>query len=200
MHAAAAPEPELLAAGSADGHLWWVYRQPVGLAHQTRRCRWWSRARPAGGALPAAEKAGVAGDWHDEAMELHDAPAGSAALQGLAAIAVDCADPPALAEFYARLLGAPWAVDDDGDAGVYAYDGPNIDCLRVPEPKTAKNRVHLDLRARDLDGAVAHALACGAVRAPDVYAGDAWVVLRDPEGNELCILRPRPGGALRWSP
>lgn len=131
---------------------------------------------------------------------MHEAPPGSPALQGLAAIVIDCADPPALAEFYARLLGAPWAVDTDGDAGVYACDGPNIDCVRVPEPKAVKNRVHCDFRATDLDAAVAHALACGATRAPDVYAGDAWVVLHDPEGNELCLLRPYDGAELRWSP
>lgn len=131
-------------------------------------------------------------------MELHDAPPGSPAVQGLAAIAIDCANPPALAEFYARLLGAPWAVDEGGDAGVY---GPaNIDFVRVPEGKVVKNRVHLDVRATDLDAAVGHALSLGASRAPDVYDGDSWVVLRDPEGNELCILRPYDGGELHWTP
>lgn len=89
-------------------------------------------------------------------MELHDAPPARPAVHGLAAVAVDCADPPALAEFYAGLLGAPWAADEDGDASVYGYGGPNIDFLTVPEGKSGKNRVHLDLRATDLLAAVDH--------------------------------------------
>lgn len=133
-------------------------------------------------------------------MELHDASPAHPAIHGLAALAVDCADPPALAEFYARLLGFRWAVDEDGDAGVYDLEGPNIDFIRVPETKTAKNRVHLDVRAHDLDAAVEHALSLGATRASDVYDGDSWVVLRDPEGGEFCILRPYDGGELRWTP
>ncbi|MGH3744923.1 MAG: VOC family protein [Mycobacteriales bacterium] len=133
-------------------------------------------------------------------MDLHEAPAAHPAVHGLAAVAVDCADPPALAEFYARLLGAPWAVDEDGDAGIYGYGGPNIDFISVPEGKSVKNRVHLDVRATDLDAAVDHALSLGATRAPDVYDGDSWVVLRDPEGNEFCILRPYDGGELSWTP
>jgi cell wall assembly regulator SMI1 len=137
------------------------------------------------------------------ATETYDAPAGSPAVQGLAAICIDCHDPRLLGSFYARLLGSSWVVDEDGDAvvaGVHSYGGPNIDLLQVPEDKTVKNRVHLDLRAVDLDAAVAHAIDCGASLAPDVYDGDAWVVLRDPEGNEFCILRPYDGGELYWNP
>ncbi len=115
-------------------------------------------------------------------------------------MAIDCADPPSLAEFYGRLLGAPWVVMADGDAGVYGLVGPNIDCIRVPEGKVVKNRLHLDFRAADLAAAVAHAESLGATRAPDVYDGDAWVVLRDPEGNEFCFLRPGSDGSLVWSP
>ena len=132
-------------------------------------------------------------------MQLYEAPPGSAALQGLAAIAIDCDDPPRLAEFYAQLLGARWAVDGDGDAGVFG-EFCNLDFLKVPEAKSVKNRVHLDFRARDLDGDVAPALSLGASHAPDVYDGDAWAVLRDPEGNEICILRPYDGGELHWTP
>lgn len=132
-------------------------------------------------------------------MTVHDAPTGSRSVHGLAALCVDCADPAALAEFWATLLGARWVIDGDGDASVFD-DGWNLDFLKVPEPKTVKNRVHLDVRAHDLDAAVDHALALGATRAPDVYDGDAWVVLRDPEGNEFCILRPYDGGELHWTP
>jgi catechol 2,3-dioxygenase-like lactoylglutathione lyase family enzyme len=134
-------------------------------------------------------------------LDLYEAPAASPALQpGVAAICIDSADPPALARFYARLLGAPWAVSDDGDAGVYGYGGPNLDFFRVPETKLVKNRLHLDVRAVDLDDAVAWALEAGASLAPDVYDGEEWVVLCDPEGNEFCILRPGPNGAQYWAP
>ena len=53
-----------------------------------------------------------------------------------------------------------------------------------------KNRLHLDLRGSDFSMAIEQAIALGATRAADVYQGDRWQVLRDPEGNEFCILRP----------
>ena len=115
---------------------------------------------------------------------------------GLAAICVDCADPAALARFYAALLGAPTVIDTDGDAGVFDLPGPNIDFLKVPEGKAGKNRLHLDLRATDMEAALSLALSLGATLAPDVYDGDRWVVLRDPEGNEFCFLRPRQDGRV----
>ena len=68
--------------------------------------------------------------------------------------------------------------------------GLTIDFLKVPEAKSVKNRLHLDLRSRDFDAAVDSALALGAAPADDVYIGGKWRVLRDPEGNEFCILRP----------
>jgi hypothetical protein len=63
--------------------------------------------------------------------------------------------------------------------------------MDVPDQKRGKNRLHLDLRASAYDEAVQRAVEIGAVPAPDVYEGDRWTVLRDPEGNEFCILRPR---------
>jgi hypothetical protein len=62
----------------------------------------------------------------------------------------------------------------------------------VPEAKTVKNRLHLDLRSSDLTEATTQTLALGATRADDIYDQGRWQVLRDPEGNEFCILRPRP--------
>ena len=114
------------------------------------------------------------------------------AVVGVAALAVDCADPSALARWWGRLLGGAVEVDADGDATLRTPDGLVIDFLRVPEPKVAKNRLHLDLRSSDLARATEQALALGATRADDVYAGGRWQVLRDPEGNEFCLLRPRP--------
>lgn len=114
------------------------------------------------------------------------------ALEGLAALAIDCdGDPAELARWWQGLIGGELEVDDDGDASLHAPGLPRLDFLRVPEPKTVRNRLHLDLRATDYDAAVEAALAHGAARADDVYDGDSWQVLRDPAGNEFCILRPR---------
>lgn len=113
----------------------------------------------------------------------------------LSAVQIDCAgDPLELARWWQGLLGGEIEVDDDG-AELHADGFPEIDFYPRPEAKTIKNRVHLDLRPvdADFDAAVAHALAHGATRADDVYDGGAWQVLRDPEGNEFCVLRPRSG-------
>jgi Glyoxalase-like domain len=113
------------------------------------------------------------------------------AIGDIAALAVDCADPPALARWWSRLLGGTVEGDAAGDASLRTPGGLAIDFVRVPEPKTVKNRLHLDLRTTDLAGATEQALALGAVRADDVYDGGQWQVMRDPEGNEFCLLRPR---------
>ena len=113
------------------------------------------------------------------------------AIVGIAALAIDCTDPPGLARWWRRLLGGSVDVDPQGVATLHTPDGLAIDFLRVPEPKTGKNRLHLDLRSRDLATAIEQALALGATRADDIYAEGRWQVLRDPEGNEFCLLRPR---------
>lgn len=104
-------------------------------------------------------------------------------------LAIDCADPPALAGWWQRLLGGEVHQDDDGDVALRG--GPvELLFLAVPDVKVTKNRLHLDLRTSDYDAAIERALALGAVPADDVYLGDRWRVLRDPEGNEFCIIRP----------
>jgi hypothetical protein len=113
------------------------------------------------------------------------------AIVGIAALAIDCSNPSRLANWWSRLLGGSVEVDRDGDATLHAPSGLAIDFLRVPEAKTVKNRLHLDLRSSDLAEATEQAVALGATRADDVYDGGRWQVLRDPEGNEFCLLRPR---------
>jgi hypothetical protein len=113
------------------------------------------------------------------------------AVTGIAALAVDCQDPSGLARWWSRLLGGEVEVDADGVATLHAPGGLAIDFVRVPEAKTVKNRLHLDLRSTDLAEATAQVVALGATRADDVYDGGRWQVLRDPEGNEFCLLRPR---------
>ncbi len=112
------------------------------------------------------------------------------AVLGIAAVVIDCADPPALAEWWSRLIGGDVDVDTDGDARLRTPAGLAIDFLKVPEPKTVKNRLHIDLRTADVAEATDQALRLGATRADDVYSGGSWQVLRDPEGNEFCLLGP----------
>lgn len=115
----------------------------------------------------------------------------------LQALAFDCRDPEALAGFWSEALG--WVRDeaDPGEACLVpppgdpaAAAGLELLFLPVPEGKQVKNRLHLDLRPDDRDAEVARLEALGARRA-DVGQGDdvTWVVLTDPEGNELCVLR-----------
>ncbi|MFI5313770.1 MAG: VOC family protein [Candidatus Dormibacteria bacterium] len=104
---------------------------------------------------------------------------------------VDCNDPQRVGAFWAELLGMPLQSDKE-DATEYWLDfGPEGRDLLfgiVPEPKTIKNRLHLDLRPDNQEAEVARALSLGA-RHVDVGQGEqTWVVLADPEGNEFCIL------------
>jgi predicted enzyme related to lactoylglutathione lyase len=112
-------------------------------------------------------------------------------------LCIDSGDPDALARFWAGVLG--WRrTHEEADEVVLeppegsAEDGvaPDLLFLRVPEAKTVKNRLHLDLRPDDQDGEVARIEALGARRVSVGQGADAtWVVLADPEGNEFCVLR-----------
>ena len=112
-------------------------------------------------------------------------------------ICVDSTDPAPLARWWSELLG--WRITHEEEDEVVLEppagspeDGVSPDLLfaRVPEPKTGKVRLHIDLRPDDQAAEVARAEAMGACRV-DVGQGDdvTWVVLADPEGNEFCILR-----------
>jgi hypothetical protein len=68
---------------------------------------------------------------------------------------------------------------------------PGLLFARVPEQKTLKNRLHLDFRPDDHDAAVARLISLGATRADIGQGEQTWVVLRDPENNEFCVLRSR---------
>jgi catechol 2,3-dioxygenase-like lactoylglutathione lyase family enzyme len=111
----------------------------------------------------------------------------------LASVVIDAADPQVVAAFWCSILG--WQIVDQSDGGVSiaAPDGswPVIDVLPVPETKSVKNRLHLDLRADGVTTAEEfhRLLELGASpvdvgQSPDV----TWVVLADPEGNEFCLL------------
>ncbi|MFI7480834.1 VOC family protein [Kocuria sp. M1R5S2] len=112
----------------------------------------------------------------------------------LFAVVVDCNDPATLARFWCDALGYSVHGEAEGYVGIApaaGAPGPHLDFVLVPEPRTVKNRLHLDLRAVDTDQAteVARLESLGARRV-DVGQGPAvtWVVLADPEGNEFCVL------------
>ena len=111
----------------------------------------------------------------------------------IAAIAVDAIQPRVVADFWCQVLG--WQVTDEDETGISIApaDGswPTMDVFKVPEVKSVKNRLHLDLRAEGVSMAeeLERLLDLGATptdvgQGPDV----TWVVLSDPEGNELCLL------------
>ncbi|MCP3820172.1 VOC family protein [Streptomyces sp. A3M-1-3] len=105
-------------------------------------------------------------------------------------IVFDCADPAALVRFWAALLGGE-PVDRSAD---WSYIDPpgfvRIAFQQVPEGKSAKNRLHLDLDAGDVDAAADEAVRLGAVRVGDMVTDDhgRFQLLRDPEGNEFCFV------------
>jgi predicted enzyme related to lactoylglutathione lyase len=112
-------------------------------------------------------------------------------------VVVDSHDPRKLAQFWAAALDYQ-VVYEAPDEVVVARDEdtyPGLIFVPVPEAKTVKNRLHLDLNPDDRDREVARLEGLGATRA-DVGQGPdvTWVVMRDPEGNEFCVLRPREGG------
>ncbi len=110
-------------------------------------------------------------------------------------LVVDCSDPERLAGFWAEVLS--YRVTERDEDSVYIEgpegSGPGLLFTKVPEPKTVKNRLHIDVSPRDRDQAeeVERVIGLGARRI-DIGQGDkSWVVLADPEGNEFCVLRSR---------
>ncbi|HLQ56642.1 MAG TPA: VOC family protein [Streptosporangiaceae bacterium] len=111
-------------------------------------------------------------------------------------VTLDCADALAQAQFWAGALGSD--VDEDSTASrayveAAGWGGPNMWFIRVPEPKTAKNRLHFDLRAPGAtDQEVGRLAALGATV---VRRETAHTVMLDPEGNEFCV-EPGPDGLV----
>jgi Glyoxalase-like domain len=139
-------------------------------------------------------------------------------------LTIDCARPRELAAFWAVALGyveppppegfASWEAwlvehgvpEDEWDDGAYLADpagtAPTLSFLRVPEPKTVKNRVHVDvkvsggrsqpadLRRSRIQTVVDRLVAAGAAvqRRDEVNGKLDHVVMTDPEGNEFCVV------------
>jgi predicted enzyme related to lactoylglutathione lyase len=133
----------------------------------------------------------------------------AAMVSTLRNITVDCSDALALARFWAEALG--WNVYRDDDPEVLVAptfplrgDGPTMLFIPVPEPRTVKNRLHVDLQPSDRtrDEEVARLVGLGATvvedhRTPD---GTGWVWLGDPEGNDFCVERGAAERAAATSP
>ena len=124
-------------------------------------------------------------------------------------VVVDAHDIAAQARWWAGVLGWRITYEDahevevlrpDAGTGPVAADAwvgtpPGLCFVPVPEGKTVKNRLHIDLAphmSADRDAEIARLLALGATEV-DVGQRDdvAWTVLADPEGNEFCVLSSR---------
>ncbi len=124
-------------------------------------------------------------------------------------VVVDCRDPRALAAWWAQVLGWRTAYEADDEVVIipphmFAEDfaervparerGQGLVFVPVPEGKSVKNRLHIDLapEADDDQAAEVQRLLDLGARRVDVGQGDVpWVVLADPEGNEFCVLSSR---------
>lgn len=122
-------------------------------------------------------------------------------------LAIDCADPAGLARFWCAVLGYE-VQDEDEEDGLVTIGSPEVPegrqrrgpvpptltFARVPEGKTVKNRLHVDVNPTDCEQAeeVRRLLGLGA-RYADVGQGDdvPWVTMADPEDNEFCVLAER---------
>jgi hypothetical protein len=110
---------------------------------------------------------------------------------------IDAADPYAQTVWWDQVLDdftldESWEMTpDDEECGLVGPDHRYLLFLKVPEPKTVKNRMHICLRPtdRDRDEEIERILGLGATLVHDLRRGDkGWAVLADPEGNEFCVL------------
>lgn len=109
-------------------------------------------------------------------------------------IVVDCADPEGLARFWTEAIGyermewphEPYVVLLPGSG-----EGPVLIFQRVPEPKTTKNRVHVDVYCDDAETEAQRLEGLGARRDGDIVEehGVRWIVMADPEDNEFCVCQ-----------
>lgn len=110
----------------------------------------------------------------------------------LRAVTIDASDPQNLARFWSEVTGRE-IITSRPDLARLASEtpgGPVLLFLRVPEDKTAKDRIHLDLETRDRATEVDRIIALGATFHSEVKESEhEWTVLQDPEGNEFCIIQ-----------
>jgi predicted enzyme related to lactoylglutathione lyase len=111
-------------------------------------------------------------------------------------VTFDCHDARLVAEFWGAVTG--YTLEEMRDTGNHYWVAsppddawPRLVFVTVPEEKVVKNRIHLDIVPRDRDqaGEVDRLVGLGATLVDDrrTLSPGAWVVLADPEGNELCV-------------
>lgn len=113
------------------------------------------------------------------------------AVGRLSEVVIDCHDCDRLAEFWSRLLGgAPVRESAEWVAVVMPDGSTTVSFQQVPEAKSVKNRVHLDVRVDDLEEAARRCVELGAVRLTERRVDPLadFIVLADPEGNEFCVV------------
>jgi predicted enzyme related to lactoylglutathione lyase len=111
-------------------------------------------------------------------------------------IVIDTRDLPALARFWTQALG--WRILSEQEREIVIGSDENapvgICLMPVSDPKTVKNRVHIDLTsgAEDREREIERLISLGARRVDIGQTGqESWTVLADPEGNEFCVVRPK---------
>ncbi len=114
---------------------------------------------------------------------------------------IDCIDPKKVAVFWAAALDWTITYEDENEVAIELLDGspevgriPDILCIKNPDSKSVKNRLHFDLRPQDQAAEVSRLEALGAQRidiGQNTDSDTSWIVMADVEGNEFCVLRPR---------
>ncbi|HZJ05230.1 MAG TPA: VOC family protein [Nocardioidaceae bacterium] len=101
-------------------------------------------------------------------------------------LCVDTDGDDTLGRFYAVALGLDFEPDEDGAGGLTGdVEGKGIAMCKVPEAKTVKHRVHIDVVAESIDDLVAKG---ASVVLPAEESGMPWTVMTDPEGGEFCAF------------
>jgi hypothetical protein len=117
-------------------------------------------------------------------------------------VVIDAADPAIPARFWAEALGWRITHASPDEFALEPPEGspendvsPDLLFVRVPESKSVKTRLHLDLRPKDQAAEVERLRALGATPVDIGQSDVSWVVMADPEGNEFCVLAPLPDDA-----
>ena len=147
-------------------------------------------APPASCALASTEQCGARGEGLLCVLQTVGMPV------RLHHIVIDAHDLPGLARFWTQALG--WKILSEREREFVIGTDENapvgICFMPVTDPKTVKNRVHLDLTSSEADRLqeIDRLVALGARRVDIGQTGaESWTVLADPEGNEFCVVRPK---------
>ena len=106
-------------------------------------------------------------------------------------VTFDCADPRLLSSFWSGVTGYMPVAEEDDFAALAAPDERGVRGIlfwRVPEPKAAKSRMHVDLASKNPQDEIERLIGLGAQKVEHREGnGTSWTVMLDPEGNEFCI-------------